>query len=174
MLNVEQIASVGVRATVREYYFLWRTPGRLPAAGLDEVKAAQGDLQRAVLFFDTGGRPAWRDAERRPQNSELYGRSFERGSAGDARLPRLPPAMTASLRRSSTSTRSNFVVGDHTAIEVKATRKVAAATARPTARDEEGGAGGSCSLRDRGEGTTGRSVLPFGALSIAVVRQVRR
>ena len=96
MLNFAQIASdAGVpAATVREYYFLLEdTPGRLPAAGLDEVEAAQGHRHRPVLLLRHRRDPrAGRDGDARPQLRPLRPELRAVDRHGAAGLPRLPAA----------------------------------------------------------------------------------
>jgi predicted AAA+ superfamily ATPase len=129
MLNFARIASdAGVPAsTVREYYFLLEDTlvGFLLPAWTRSRKRKAITTAR-FYFFDTGVTHALTGTGVLDRNSDLYGRSFEQWVAMELR------AYLAYRRRddgicywrSVHQHEVDFVVGDHTAIEAKATRKV--------------------------------------------------
>lgn len=136
MLNFAQIASdAGVPAsTVREYYFLLEDTlvgFLLPAWTKSRRRKAIATAK--FYFFDTGVTHALAGTESLDRNSDLYGRSFEQwvGMELRAYLGYRRRDDRLAYWRSVHQHEVDFLVGDHTAIEVKATRKV-------TARDLRG------------------------------------
>lgn len=130
MLNFAAIASdAGVpAATVREYYFLLEDTlvgFLLPAWTKSRRRKAISTAK--FYLFDTGVTHALAGTEALDRNSDLYGRSFEHWVAMELRAylsyRRRPESLC--YWRSTAQHEVDFVVGDHTAIEVKATRHVA-------------------------------------------------
>jgi len=135
-LNFAQIASDAAvpAATVREYYFLLEDTlvGFLVPAWT-KSKRRKAIATARFYFFDTGVTHALAGTEALDRNSDLYGRSFEQwiGMELRAYLDYRRRDDGLAYWRSIHQHEVDFVVGDHTAIEVKATRKV-------TARDLRG------------------------------------
>lgn len=136
MLNFAQIASdAGVpAATVREYYDLLDDTlvgFLLPAWAKSKKRKAISTGK--FYFFDTGVTHTLAGTQTLDRNSDLYGRSFEQWVGMEVRAwlgyRRRNDALC--YWRSVHQHEVDFVVGDHTAIEAKATRKV-------TARDLHG------------------------------------
>jgi predicted AAA+ superfamily ATPase len=129
MLNFAEIASdAGVPAsTVREYYFLLEDTlvgFLLPAWTKSKRRKAISTAK--FYFFDTGVTHALAGTETLDRNSNLYGKSFEQwvGMELRAYLDYRRRHDGLSYWRSVHQHEVDFIVGDHTAIEVKATRKV--------------------------------------------------
>ena len=129
MLNFAQIASdAGVpAATVREYYFLLEDTlvgFLLPA--WTKSKRRKAIATARFYFFDTGVTHALAGTEAIDRNSDLYGKSFEQwvGMELRAYLGYRRRDDGLAYWRSIHQHEVDFIVGDHTAIEVKATRKV--------------------------------------------------
>jgi predicted AAA+ superfamily ATPase len=131
MLNFAQIASdVGMpAATVREHYFLLEDTlvGHLLPAWVKSRRRKAISTAR-FHFFDTGVTHALAGTRTLDRNSDLYGRSFEQWIGMelraylDYRRRDEPLAYWRSVHQHEVA----FLVGDHTAVEVKATRKVGA------------------------------------------------
>lgn len=136
LLNFSQLASdIAVPAsTIREYYsILEDTLIGFPLLPWTQSRKRKAIATAKFYFFDTGVTHALAQTQTLDRNSDLYGRSFEhwvgmelRSYLGYRRLQEL-----LGFWRSTHQHEVDFVVGDHTAIEVKATRKV-------TARDLKG------------------------------------
>jgi len=136
LLNFSQLASdIAVPAsTIREYYSILEDT----LIGFPLLPWTQSQKRKAIAtakfyFFDTGVTHALAQTQTLDRNSDLYGRSFEHWIGMELRsylgYRRLSEAL--GFWRSTHQHEVDFVVGDHTAIEVKATRKV-------TARDLKG------------------------------------
>ncbi len=129
MLNLAAIASdAGVpAATVREYYFVLEDTlvGFLVPAWI-KSRRRKAIATAKFYFFDTGVSHALAGTESLDRNSDLYGRSFEHWVAMELRAylsyRRRPDNLC--YWRSTAQHEVDFVVGDHTPIEVKATRHV--------------------------------------------------
>lgn len=128
MLNYAKIASdAGVpAATVREYYSI--LTDTLVGFFLEPWK--QSKKRKAIqtprfYFFDTGVTHALAQTEALDRNSDLYGRSFEQWLAMELRAwlsyTRDPAPLT--YWRSVNHQEVDFLIGNHTAVEVKATRR---------------------------------------------------
>jgi predicted AAA+ superfamily ATPase len=145
VLNFAQIASdTGVpAATVREYYFLLEDTlvgFLLPAWTRSKRRKAMATAR--FYFFDTGVTHALAGTEALDRNSDLYGKSFEQWVGMELRAylgyRRRDDALA--YWRSIHQHEVDFIVGDHTAIEAKATRTVTARDLRGLrALGEEGG-----------------------------------
>ncbi len=129
MLNFAQIANdAGVpAATVREYYFLLEDTlvgFLLPA--WTKSRRRKAIVTSKFYFFDTGVTHALAGTEALDRNSDLYGKSFEQwvGMELRAYLGYRRRDEGLAYWRSVSQHEVDFIVGDHTAIEVKATRKV--------------------------------------------------
>lgn len=144
MLNFAQIASdTGMpAATVREHYFLLEDTlvGHLLPAWTKSRKRKAISTAK-FYFFDTGVTHALAGTRTIDRNSNLYGQSFEQWIGMelraylDYRRRNDPLAYWRSIHEHEV----DFLIGDHTAVEVKATRKVVARNLRGlTALDEEG------------------------------------
>lgn len=129
MLNFEQIASDAAvpASTVREYVAILQDTliGFLlePWTGSRRRKA----IATAKLYlFDTGVTHAIAGTRALDRNSDLWGRSFEQWIGLELRAylayRRRPDRLA--YWRSTHGHEVDFVIGDHTAIEVKATRRV--------------------------------------------------
>ena len=136
MLNFAQIASdTGVpAATVREYYYLLDDTlvgFLLPAWTKSKKRKAISTAK--FYFFDTGVTHALAGTQTLDRNSDTYGRSFEQWIGIELRawLGYRRRRDELCYWRSVYQHEVDFVVGDHTAIEAKATHKV-------TARDLRG------------------------------------
>jgi predicted AAA+ superfamily ATPase len=145
MLNFAQIASdTGVpAATVREHYFLLEDTlvgFLLPAWTKSRRRKAIATAR--FYFFDTGVTHALAGTEALDRNSDLYGKSFEQwvGMELRAYLGYRRRDDGLAYWRSIHQHEVDFIVGDHTAIEAKATRKVTGRDLRGlNALAEEGG-----------------------------------
>lgn len=136
LLNFSQLASdIAVPAsTTREYYsILEDTLIGFPLLPWTRSQKRKAIATAKFYFFDTGVTHALAQTHALDRNSDLYGRSFEhwvgmelRSYLGYCRL-----SEPLGFWRSTHQHEVDFVVGDHTAIEVKATCKV-------TARDIKG------------------------------------
>jgi predicted AAA+ superfamily ATPase len=129
MLNFAEIASdAGVPAsTVREYYYLLEDTlvgFLLPAWTKSRKRKAISTAK--FYFFDTGVTHTLAGTETLDRNSDLYGRSFEQWIGMEVRawLGYRRRNDELCYWRSVYQHEVDFVVGDHTAIEAKATRKV--------------------------------------------------
>jgi len=129
MLNFAKIASdAGVAAaTVREHYFLLEDTlvGFLVPAWV-KSKKRKAIATAKFYFFDTGVTHALTGTRTLERNSDLYGRSFEQWLAMELRayLSYRRRREPLAYWRSTADHEVDFVVGDHTAIETKATRRV--------------------------------------------------
>lgn len=129
LLNFTEIASdAGVPpSTVREFYFVLEDTlmGTLlpPWTGSRKRKAIQ---TAKFYFFDIGVANALAKTDHLDRNSDLYGRAFEQflGMELKACLSYTRKSDEMKFWRSVNRQEVDFVIGDHTAIEVKATRKV--------------------------------------------------
>ncbi len=129
MLNFAKIASdVSVpAATVREYYFLLEDTlvGSLLPAWVKSRKRKAISTAK-FYFFDTGVTHALAGTDTLDRNSDLYGRSMEQWVWMELRAyldyRRRPDSLA--YWRSVHHHEVDFVIGDHTAVEVKSTRKV--------------------------------------------------
>jgi predicted AAA+ superfamily ATPase len=129
MLNFAAIGSdAGVpAATVREYYFLLEDTlvgFVLPAWTRSRRRKAISTAR--FFFFDIGVTHALAGTRALDRNSDLWGRSFEHWVALELRayLSYRRRSDPLAYWRSTAGHEVDFVVGDHTAIEVKATRRV--------------------------------------------------
>jgi predicted AAA+ superfamily ATPase len=129
MLNFAKIGNESglPAATVREHYFLLEDTlvgFLLPAWVKSKRRKAIGTAK--FYFFDTGVTHALAGTTALERNSDLYGRSFEQWLAMelraylDYRRRREPMAYW----RSTADHEVDFVIGDHTAIEAKSTKRV--------------------------------------------------
>jgi len=129
MLNFAKIGSdAGIpAATVREHYFLLEDTligFLLPAWTKSKKRKAIATAK--FYFFDTGVAHALAGTLSLDRNSDLFGRSFEQwiGMELRAYLDYRRRRETLSYWRSVSDHEVDFVVGDHTGIEVKATKRV--------------------------------------------------
>ena len=129
MLNFAQIASdAGVpAATVREHYHLLEDTlvgFLLPA--WTKTKKRKAISTAKFYFFDTGVTHALAGTQALERNSDLYGRSFEQwvGMELRAYLGYRRRNDDLCYWRSVHQHEVDFIVGGHTAIEAKATRRV--------------------------------------------------
>ena len=131
LLNFAQVGSdCGVPpATVREYYSILEDT----LVGFFLEPWAQSKKRKAIqtakfYFFDTGVTHMMSGTKTLDRNSNLYGTSFEQFIAMELRAclsyQRIKEPLT--FWRSTHGFEVDFLVGDHTAIEVKATNKVTA------------------------------------------------
>ncbi|MCC2666364.1 MAG: putative ATPase [Gammaproteobacteria bacterium] len=136
LLNFTQLASdTAVPAsTIREYYSILEDT----LVGFSLLPWTQSKKRKAIAtakfyFFDTGVAHTLAQTQVLDRNSDLYGRSFEHWIGMELRsyLSYRRRSESLSFWRSTRQHEVDFVVGDHTAIETKATRKV-------TARDMKG------------------------------------
>ena len=163
MLNFAQIASdAGMpAATVREHYFLLEDTlvGHLLPAWT-KSRRRKGISTATFYFFDTGVTHALAGTRTLDRNSNLWGQSFEQwiGMELRAYLGYRRRDDTLSYWRSIHQHEVDFLIGDHTAVEVKATRKVGARDLRGLAALAEEGVFGRLLLvsEDRVEATHGR------------------
>ncbi len=129
MLNFAQIGSdCGVPATtVREHYLLLEDT----LVGFLQPAWTRSRLRKAIStarfwFFDTGVAHALAGTRTLERNSDLWGRSFEHWVGMELRAwlsyRRRDDPLT--YWRSAAQHEVDFIVGDHTAIEVKSTRSV--------------------------------------------------
>lgn len=136
MLNFAQIGSdAGVAAaTVRDYYsILSDTLTGFILEPWKESKRRKAIQTPRFYFFDTGVTHALAQTEVLDRNSDLYGRSFEQWIAMELRahLSYGRSSLPLTYWRSVHSQEVDFLIGDRTAVEVKATR-------RATERDAAG------------------------------------
>jgi predicted AAA+ superfamily ATPase len=129
MLNFAKIGSdAGVAAaTVREHYFLLEDTlvGFLLPAWV-KSKKRKAIATAKFYFFDTGVTHALAGTRTLERNSDLYGRSFEQWVAMELRAYLSYRRRREGLAywRSTAGHEVDFIVGEHTAIEAKATRRV--------------------------------------------------
>ncbi len=129
MLNFAKIGNdAGLpAATVREHYFLLEDTlvGFLLPAWVKSKKRKAISTAK-FYFFDTGVTHALAGTKVLDRNSDLYGRSFEQWLAMELRayLDYRRHHEPLCYWRSVADHEVDFVIGDHTAIEVKATRRV--------------------------------------------------
>ena len=129
MLNFAEIASdAGMPAsTVREHYFLLEDTlvGHLLPAWTRSVRR-KAITTAKFYFFDTGVTHALAGTRVLDRNSDLYGRSFEQwiGMEVRAYLDYRRRNDGLAYWRSIHQHEVDFLIGDHTAIEAKATRRV--------------------------------------------------
>ena len=129
MLNFAKIGSdAGLpAATVREHYFLLEdTLAGFLLPAWTKSKKRKAIATARFYFFDTGVAHALAGTETLDRNSDLYGRSFEQWLAMELRayLGYRRRHEPMSYWRSTADHEVDFVIGDHTAIEAKATRRV--------------------------------------------------
>jgi uncharacterized protein len=129
MLNFAEIAGdAGMSAsTVREHYFLLEDTlvGHLLPAWT-KTRKRKAIATARFYFFDTGVAHTLAGTRSLDRNSDLYGRSFEQWIGMELRAYLDYRRRTDGLAywRSTHQHEVDFIVGDHTAIEVKATRRV--------------------------------------------------
>jgi uncharacterized protein len=129
MLNFAEIASdAGMPAsTVREHYYLLEDTlvGHLLPAWTKSTKR-KAIATAKFYFFDTGVTHTLAGTRALDRNSDLYGRSFEQWIGMELRACLDYRRRTDGLAywRSTHEHEVNFIIGDHTAIEVKSTRRV--------------------------------------------------
>jgi predicted AAA+ superfamily ATPase len=135
MLNFAKIGDdAGLpAATVREHYFLLEDTlvgFLLPAWTKSKKRKAIATAK--FYFFDTGVAHALAGTRTVERNSDLYGRSFEQWMAMELRAYLGYRRRREELRywRSVSDHEVDFLIGDHVAVEVKATRKVGQADLR--------------------------------------------
>ncbi len=129
MLNFAKIASdAGLpAATVREYYFLLEdTLVGFFLPGWTKSNKRKAITTAKFYFFDTGVTHTLAGTETLDRNSDLYGRSFEHWVVTELRayLGYRRRSETLAYWRSVHQHEVDIVIGDHTAVEVKSTRKV--------------------------------------------------
>lgn len=129
MLNFTEIASdAGMSpSTVREHFFLLEDTlvgVLLPAWTKSKRRKAISTAK--FYFFDTGVTHALSGTKSLDRNSDLYGQSFEQwiGMELRAYLDYRRRDDPLAYWRSVHQHEVDFLIGDHTAVEVKATRKV--------------------------------------------------
>jgi uncharacterized protein len=129
MLNFAKIGNdAGLpAATVREHYFLLEDTlvgFMLPAWVKSKKRKAIATAK--FYFFDTGVAHALAGTRMLDRNSDLYGRSFEQwiGMELRAYLGYRRRREELSYWRSVSDHEVDFIVGDHTAVEAKATRRL--------------------------------------------------
>lgn len=143
MLNFAKIGNdAGLpAATVREHYFLLEDTlvgFLLPA--WTKSKKRKAITTAKFYFFDTGVAHALSGTQSLDRNSDLYGRSFEQWVAMELRayLGYRRRREELCYWRSTADHEVDFVIGDHIAVETKATRRVGACDLRGlTALSEE-------------------------------------
>lgn len=129
MLNFAKIGSDAgmAAATVREHYFLLEDTlvGFLVPAWV-KSKKRKAIATAKFYLFDTGVTHALTGTRTLERNSDLYGRSFEQWVAMELRayLSYRRRREPLAYWRSTADHEVDFVVGDHSAIETKATRRV--------------------------------------------------
>jgi predicted AAA+ superfamily ATPase len=129
MLNFAEIAGdAGMSpSTVREHYFLLEDTliGHLLPAWTKSVKRKAISTAK-FYFFDTGVTHALAGTRFLDRNSDLYGRSVEHwiGLELRAYLDYRRRHDGLAYWRSIHQHEVDFIVGDHTAVDVKATRRV--------------------------------------------------
>ncbi len=131
LLNFSQLASdVAVPAsTVREYYsILEDTLIGFSLEPWTKSKKRKAIATAKFYFFDTGVVNALTQTQLLERNSDLYGRRFEHWVGMELRsyLGYRRRQEPIHFWRSTHQHEVDFVIGSHTAIEVKATRKVTA------------------------------------------------
>jgi len=135
MLNFAKIGSdAGLpAATVREHYFLLEDTlvGFLLPAWTKSTKRKAISTAK-FYFFDTGVAHALGGTRVLDRNSDLYGRSFEQWIAMELRayLGYRRRHDELGYWRSTADHEVDFVIGDHVAVEAKATRRVGASDLR--------------------------------------------
>jgi len=129
MLNFAKIGNDSglPAATVREHYFLLEDTlvgFLLPAWTKSRKRKAISTAK--FYFFDTGVAHALAGTQTLDRNSDLYGRSFEQWIAMELRayLGYRRRREELSYWRSVADHEVDFLIGDHVAVEAKATRKV--------------------------------------------------
>jgi predicted AAA+ superfamily ATPase len=129
LLNYSQISSdCGVPAsTIKEHYSILEDTllgFQLPPWTHSKKRKAISTAK--FYFFDTGVTHALASTQNLDRNSDLYGRSFEQWIAMElkAYLSYRRIMEPLSFWRSVSDHEVDFIIGDHTAIEVKATRRV--------------------------------------------------
>src|SRR3990167_1409129 len=128
LLNFAKISSdIAVPAsTIREYYAILEDT----LLGFSLTPWAQASRKAIATakfyFFDTGIVHALAGTQTVDRNSDLYGRAFEHWIALELRsfLHYTRLSDTLSFWRDSHQNEVDFIIGDHTAIEVKATTRV--------------------------------------------------
>ena len=135
MLNFAKIGNdAGLpAATVREHYFLLEDTlvgFLLPAWTKSKKRKAIATAK--FYFFDTGVAHALGGTQTLDRNSDLYGRSFEQWIAMELRayLGYRRRHEELGYWRSTADHEVDFLIGDHMAVEAKATRKVGASDLR--------------------------------------------
>ena len=135
MLNFAKIGNdAGLpAATVREHYFLLEDTlvgFLLPAWTKSKKRKAIATAK--FYFFDTGVAHALGGTQTLDRNSDLYGRSFEQWIAMELRayLGYRRRHEELGYWRSTADHEVDFMIGDHMAVEAKATRKVGASDLR--------------------------------------------
>lgn len=129
MLNFAKIGNdAGLpAATVREHYFLLEDTlvGFLVPAWV-KTKKRKAITTAKFYFFDTGVAHALAGTQTLDRNSDLYGRSFEQwiGMEIRAYLDYRRRHDQLAYWRSVSNHEVDFVIGDHAAVEAKATRRV--------------------------------------------------
>jgi predicted AAA+ superfamily ATPase len=129
MLNFAEIAGdAGLSpSTVREHYFLLEDTliGHLLPAWTKSVKRKAISTPK-FYFFDTGVTHVLAGTRSLDRNSDLYGRSFEHWIGMELRAYLDDRRRDDGLAywRSIHQHEVDFIVGDHTAVAVKATRRV--------------------------------------------------
>jgi predicted AAA+ superfamily ATPase len=129
MLNFAKIGNdAGLpAATVREHYFLLEDTlvGFLLPAWI-KSKKRKAITTAKFYFFDTGVVHALNGTQSLDRNSDLYGRSFEQWIAMELRayLSYRRRHEALCYWRSTADHEVDFVIGEHTAVETKATRRV--------------------------------------------------
>lgn len=130
-LNFAQLASdAGIPAsTIREYYSILEDT----LIGFQVLPWTHSKKRKAIstakfYLFDTGVVHALTQTESLERNSDLYGRSFEHWIAMELKSYLSYRRRTESLGywRSTHQQEVDFVIANHTAIEVKAAKKVGA------------------------------------------------
>jgi predicted AAA+ superfamily ATPase len=135
MLNFAKIGNdAGLpAATVREHYFLLEDTlvGFLLPAWTKSTKR-KAITTAKFYFFDTGVAHALAGTRVLDRNSDLYGRSFEHWIAMELRayLGYRRRHEDLGYWRSTADHEVDFVIGDHVAVETKATRRVGASDLR--------------------------------------------
>jgi predicted AAA+ superfamily ATPase len=135
MLNFAKIGNdAGLpAATVREHYFLLEDTlvGFLLPAWTKSTKRKAISTAK-FYFFDTGVAHALSGTRVLDRNSDLYGRSFEQWIAMELRayLGYRRRHEELGYWRSTADHEVDFVIGDHVAVEAKATRRVGASDLR--------------------------------------------
>lgn len=135
MLNFAKIGNdAGLpAATVREHYFLLEDTlvGFLLPAWTKSTKR-KAIATAKFYFFDTGVAHALAGTRVLDRNSDLYGRSFEQWIAMELRayLGYRRRHEELGYWRSTADHEVDFVIGDHIAVETKATRRVGASDLR--------------------------------------------